>query len=1001
MVNVRRVFTAVVLVLGFAHGAHAQASASIAGTVHDSSGAVLPGVTVEASSPVLIEKTRTAVTDNAGQFRIEQLRGGVYAVTFSLSGFQTLKRDGIELSGSFAATINADLKVGAVAETVTVTGETPVVDIQSANKQRVVNQELLVAIPTGRTPQVAAFLIPGVSLSNVDVGGTNIINTTGGSLSVHGGNLGDTRLLIDGVTIANTEGTGYSANMLPNMTSTQEVAVDYSAVTAESISGGLQINMIPKTGANRYSGSLFATGATTGLQSANTDATLVARGLATPNSVKSQADFNPGLGGPLKQDVLWFYTAARFTNQENYVGGLFQNKNAGDITKWTYEPDTAHQAINAATEKSVNLRLTWQTSQKNKLNFFYDQHWRCQCGVTAPTISQEAANEINYPISDLRSVAYTATPTNRVLIEARFGVRREEYAYTPTSTIDPQRLLIPVIEQGGAIPGLLYRGGGISTATQPYQRTLGVSIPFGVSLAYVTGSHSFKFGFYNVTAHRDSKVFDNVAHLTYQFLNGVPNQLTERATPLDRSERQRMDLGLYAQDRWTMKRLTLSYGVRLDHFSSYFPAQTLGPAPLVPNRNLSFPETPMANWSDLVPRLGSTYDLFGNGTTALRVSINKYVLSQGLQGTYGDTANPVNRLANIVTRAWIDGNANFVPDCDLASTLAQDNRARGGDLCGVVSDTSFGAATPSLNYDPAALNGWGTRQYQWEFSTSVQRQLRRGVSVDVGYFRRWYGNFGVTDNLNLSAADFNTFSITAPTDARLPNGGGYTVSGFYNVSPSKVSLPQNNYFTLAGNYGEQIQHWNGFDVTLNARVRRGFTVQGGVSTGRQETDNCAVIAGLPEAALLTAPYCDQKENFLTDGKLIGTYDIPRIDVAFSALFYSRPGPAISANKVFLNADILPSLGRPLAGNAQTITVNMVQPGTLYGDRRNQLDLRVTKNFTIQRMKTGVSFEVYNVFNTNAVLTENTTYRDATQSGWHIPTSIAPPRLLKFSLQLDF
>src|SRR5215475_1165901 len=949
MPNVRRVLVAGQLLLGFASAAFGQASASIAGTVHDSSGAVLPGVTVEASSPALIEKTRTAVTDSAGQYRIEQLRGGVYTVTFALSGFQTLKREGIELTGSFAATVNVDLKVGALAETVTVTGEAPVVDIQSATKQRVVDQELLVAIPTGRTPQVAAFMIPGVSLSNVDVGGTNIINTTGGSLSVHGGNLGDTRLLIDGVTIANTEGTGYSTNMLPNMGSTQEVAVDYSANTAESISGGLQINMIPKTGGNMFSGSLFATGATSGLQNNNSDATLVARGLATPNSVKSQADLNPG-----------------------------------DITKWTYAPDTAHQAVNAAREKSVNLRLTWQSSPKNKFNFFYDNHWRCQCGVTSPIISEEAANNIEYPISDLRSVSFTSTPTSRLLVEARFGVRREEYAYTPTSSIDPQRLLIPVTEQGGAIPGLLYRGGGISTATQPYQRTLGVSIPFGASLAYVTGSHSIKTGFYNVTAHRDSHVFDDAAHLSYQFLNTVPNQLTERATPLDRSERQRMDLGIFLQDKWTVKRLTLSYGLRYDHFESYFPPQTLGPAPLVPNRNLSFPETPMANWSDITPRLGSAFDLFGNGTTALKVSINKYVLAEGLQGTYGDTANPVNRLANFVNRSWIDGNRNFVPDCDLTNPLAQDNRATGCDLCGVVSDTNFGAATPSLNYDSAVLNGWGSRPYQWEFSTSVQRQITRGVSIDVGYFRRWYGNFGVTDNLNLSASDFNTFGISAPVDARLPNGGGYTISGFYNVSPAKVTLPQNNYFTLASNYGNQIQHWNGIDVSMNARLRRGFTVQGGISTGRQETNNCDVIKNLPEAALLTAPYCDEKDNFLTDGKLIGTYEVPKVDVAFSALFYSRPGPLISANKVFLNADIIPSLGRPLAGNAQNITVNMLFPGTLYGDRRNQLDLRMTKTLKMARTKLGANFEIYNVFNTNAVLTENATYRDTTQSGWRIP-----------------
>jgi len=190
-------------------------------------------------------------------------------------------------------------------------------------------------------------------------------------------------------------------------------------------------------------------------------------------------------------------------------------------------------------------------------------------------------------------------------------------------------------------------------------------------------------------------------------------------------------------------------------------------------------------------------------------------------------------------------------------------------------------------------------------------------------------------------------------------------------------------------------------VTVNARMRRGFTVQGGVSSGRQETNNCAVIAGLPEAALLTAPYCDEKDNFLTDGKMIGSYEVPKIDVVVSALFYSRPGPVISANRVFPSAEIAPSLGRPLAGNAPNVTVNMVMPGTIYGDRRNQLDLRMTKILRVQRVRTGVSFEIYNVFNTNAVLTENTTYRDTTQSGWRIPTTIAPPRLLKFSVQLDF
>src|SRR5206468_8077709 len=125
-------------------------------------------------------------------------------------------------------------------------------------------------------------------------------------------------------------------------------------------------------------------------------------------------------------------------------------------------------------------------------------------------------------------------------------------------------------------------------------------------------------------------------------------------------------------------------------FSSYFPEQTLVPGPLVPTRSVTFPKTEMASWYDVVPRVGSSYDLSGDGKTALKVSINKYVIAQGLQGTYGDTANPVNRLANIVTRTWTDQNGNFSPDCDLTNVLAQDRRGSGGEFCGVLSDANFG-----------------------------------------------------------------------------------------------------------------------------------------------------------------------------------------------------------------------------------------------------------------------------------------------------------------------
>ncbi len=311
------------------------------------------------------------------------------------------------------------------------------------------------------------------------------------------------------------------------------------------------------------------------------------------------------------------------------------------------------------------------------------------------------------------------------------------------------------------------------------------------------------------------------------------------------------------------------------------------------------------------------------------------------------------------------------------------------------------------------LTGWGARPYQWEFSASVQREISRGLSVDFGYFRRWFGNFGVTDNLNLGPADYGTFGVTAPLDPRLPDGGGYAVNGFYNINPDKVTVVPSNYFTLASKYGKQIAHWNGFDFGVNIRPRNGLTIQGGVGTGRQETDNCEVIAGLPdgssqrifggptEVVATTAPYCHQKDIFLTDGKVIGTYNISKIDVTVSGLFYSRAGPVLNANKVFLSSEVAPSLGRPLAANVQTIMLNLVTPGSMYGDRRNQLDLRLTKIFRIERTRIGANFELYNVFNENAVITENNTYRDASLNGWRIPTVIMPPRFIKLSVQLDF
>ena len=258
-----------------------------------------------------------------------------------------------------------------------------------------------------------------------------------------------------------------------------------------------------------------------------------------------------------------------------------------------------------------------------------------------------------------------------------------------------------------------------------------------------------------------------------------------------------------------------------------------------------------------------------------------------------------------------------------------------------------------------------------------------------------------TDNLDVAASDYSPFYVTSPLDPRLPGGGGNTIGPFYDLNPNKVGLTQ-NIVEPADNYGGEIIHWNGGDATVNARLGGGLVIQGGVSTGRTYTNLCSVLAQVPELGQYTVPYCSQTTNFLTQVKALGTYTVPKVNVLFSSVFQSFPGPAISANLVVPTAVVQPSLGRPLSGGAANVTVNLVPPGTLYGDRINLLDLRFGKTLKI-RGRTAITgnFDIYNSLNSSAVVTENSTYVNATATGWRVPTAIVPPRLFKFSVQFNF
>jgi carboxypeptidase family protein len=999
-----------------------SAQAVIAGTVKDSSGAVLPGVTVEATSPALIEKVRTHVTDGTGQYRIEDLRPGVYAITYTLQGFNTFKREGIELTGSFTATVNVELKVGALTETITVSGESPVVDIQSARREVTINNDVLKAIPTARSYGAMVTVVPGVNTNLNDV----VSGTATTQFPIHGGRNNEGRLMIDGLNIGNPPGGNQPASYIADVGNAQEVTFTTAGGLGESETAGLVMNVVPKTGGNSTTGSVAYSGSGEALQSDNYTDELKAQGLTTPIPLTKVYDLNGAVGGPIKRDRVWYFVNARTQGSEKKIANVYYNLNAGDATKWLYSPDLNNQAYNDRKSENVSLRLTWQVTPRNKIGGFWDEQANCRTctglttGITdPPRVSPEARGVGMTKPLRVPQVTWSSPYTNKLLLDAGFGgiyYGWGNFERDPNPTHD----LINVVEQcpagcaaNGGIPGLVYR-------SQDYGNNRAGSYSWRASAAYVTGRQSFKVG-YQGTYLSDIRTWsDNTQNLQYRVANGVPNQLTEYISPWINNA-----LGawhaVFVQDQWTAGRVTLQGALRFDHSSSWYPEQTEGPSRLLP-QSVVIPETKgVSGYKDITPRMGAAYDLFGNGRTAVKANLGKYLEGQGNSNNWAN-ANPTLRFPVSpgvttfgppgVTRTWTDRNSDFKVDCDLLNPNAQSTTV---DFCGALQNQAFGTPTFTRNFDPALLTGWGVRASDWTLGASVQQQLTARSSVEVAYTRRWYRGFTVIDNLAASNSEYQQYSITAPLDPRLPGGGGYVVSGLYDISPTKFGqvneLVEDSVQHDLGNWKN---NFNGVDVTLNVRLRNGWTFQGGTSTGQGAGDNCEVRASLPELSVnliqglpgintspvnTTNPYCKVDYGWLTQFRALSNYVIPKIDIQFSGVFQSKPGALLAANWAAPASVVQQALGRAPAGNVPNVTINLLAPGEMYGDRLNQLDFRVGKVLRFGRTRTLISADLYNALNSSAVLTYNNAF--VPNGTWLQPQTVLTGRLIKFAAEITF
>jgi hypothetical protein len=988
------------------HVVYAQGS-SITGVVRDTSGAVLPGVSVEASSDALIERVRTAVTDGSGQYRIIDLRPGIYRVTFTLPGFGSYQREALELSAEFIATVNAELRVGSLEETVTVTGESPIVDVQSARRQRTLDSDLIQSLPTARGYAGLAVLIP----SMVQSGGGNANVQLSPGMVVFGGRGGrgnEGRAQVDGLNTGASLNGGGVSGYRQDVENAAEVAITTAGGLGEAEIGGPTINIVPRTGGNRFQYHYFFTGLSGGMQASNYTPALQAAGLRRPAKTNYQYDTSFSAGGPIVKDRLWFFALGYYRASESDVPGMYYNRNAGDVTTWTYEPDLARPAVAGGRGPiQPNLRLTVQLSSRDKVNLFWDEQVsNNSLGAGSATASPETAG-LNHGWQRVQQVKWTSTTTNKLLMEAGLGTYLS--SYNGRERPDNNRNLIPVTEQctagcaaNGGIAGLLYRG-------QSYGDSWIGAHTWNGAATYVTGANSLKVGYQGAFHVANTNPNSNNFNVEYRFNNGIPNQLTQNLQPYRTFSRVRYN-ALYVQDQWTRGRMTLSGAVRYDHSWSYFPEQQIGATRFLPTP-IVFPRTQgVLGYNDINPRMGVAYDLFGTGKTAIKFNMGRYLeAAVNGNGNYSQLL-PATRIPTSVTRAWTDANGNYTADCNLMVGASQDLRVGGGDFCGPWSNSNFGRNVYSLSYDEQILKGWGVRPSDWQIGVTLQQEILPRVSVEVGYTRRWLQNFTVTDNRAVSASDFDTFSITAPRDPRLPGGGGYEISGLYNVRPDKFGLTD-DLRTYAPNFGSISQVYNGIDVNLNARMRNGLQVQAGTSTGQRVTDYCDVRSKLPEQAVGFAtasevpayspvnPYCRFAPGVTTRFTAAGSYTIPKIGVLVSSTMQSGPGEPLAANWTVSSAVVAQTLGRPLAGNAPNVTVNLLEPTAMRFPRVNQIDFRLGKILRLGTQRASVSVDLFNVMNFDTVLNYNQAFIPG--GAWLVPTSVLTARTAKFTLQYDF
>jgi hypothetical protein len=1168
----------------------------IAGTVKDASGAVMPGVLVEVTSPALIEKVRSATTNADGRYNITNLPIGTYQVTFSLEGFAKQQRNDVILSSGFTANINGEMKVGQVTETVVVTASTPAVDVQNARQAITFEGEQLRDLPTNRNVNSLLALTPGITSGYAPGNGTGICSggigvfcnpgvtgfNAGGVVAgssrafddnADNTNLSQGRVMVDGQ-VVNSGGSvpivGQTGGYTADLANAQEVTIQLSGALGESETGGASINIIPRTGGNRYAGDFNATytrGDPINAPDNNWKDWFGTNNKAYPGipavfqPVISDHDVSGAYGGPIKRDRLWFYSVARTQGIHKLPVGVdfWPNRNEA-IWGFNYQPKRTEPRVEYKNIwRNVNARVTYQMSQRNKFNIFWDEQDFCQdpcLGVVSVFTSPESWWSSQAHPNRLQQVSWTNPFTNRILLEA--GLSRTSQVYRTnehreyTNPADIPRIVevgntagqdfdVPGgtgrVNQFAGTPGFFaLTSGSLNSSMTPgggaERRDLN-NVRTRASASYVTGSHHAKVGYEGGYYSQLQLNEANNLQMTYNYIwpastcaatnacgntslqfplnptntplgpDGVTGTADDGRRPIPNNvvfntgegtlDDKVMYSAFYAQDQWTLKRLTISGAVRYDHATSWYGQTCVGnydgnhPTAFIPVQTggdyagmagyCTPDRTDGVSYNDITPRWGVAWDIFGTGRTSVKWNMGKYLNAANIGGLYSG-ANPARRTVNTLQRNWSDTNGNRIVDCNLTQLTNNGECTGFGDAFGGNADTTrfgrdplgldasgipIGLATTQCGrqeqgipaaiqaycavYGDSLINGSGIRRYEWQFGLGVQHEILPKLSAEVTYNRRKYGNLTVNDQLQVGcdrfngALDFATcnenmlnyrnpnydfYSVVAPTDPRLPGGGGYRIIG---ISTGAVTIPTTTP-TAVTIMKELDYYWNGVDTNFVWRGPKGIRVNGGTSTGRQNRDTCHTMVDGPNVkGREGAEYrdgCLQISPWLTRVNGTAAYVIPWVDVLVSTVFQSFPGPELAGTLTYNKQDVIwdpASASRATAvcatatdgvgclgstRNSTTTNVQLLNQNELYGERVTTFDVKLAKNIRFANKRATIGVDIYNVFNSDAIESYNVTFTpdnpltpEVEPNNWLQPTGLISPRFLRLQVQFNF